>query len=184
MILSDKMIKKAVVAGDIFIDPFDLKCLGSNSYDVHLGDTLKTYMAYEYGHPLDCSVEQKTITHFIGRSGMILKPGRLYLGVTKEYTKTEKYVPFLDGKSSVGRLGISIHCTAGRGDVGFANHWTMEIFVQEPIRIYAGMPIGQLTYFETGEVDVPYNQKSSAKYNERCNEPQSSQMWRNFGFKK
>jgi dCTP deaminase len=98
-----------------------------------------------------------------------------------EYTESHKHVPFLEGKSSVGRLGIDIHATAGKGDVGFCNHWTLEISVKQPIRVYAGMPVGQLIYFTTsGTVEVPYNVKGSAKYNQRTNMPVESMMWKNF----
>jgi len=199
MILSDKMIKAAIEAGDIVIDPFDLKALGTNSYDVHLGPVLMTYSlgaleiystveAAAVGQinrirsidGLDCRVEQTIRRHVIDEGGFVLYPGMLYLGSTLEYTETHKHVPFIDGKSSLGRLGVFIHCTAGRGDVGFKNHFTLEITVVHPVRVYAGMPIGQLIYFETGDVDVPYGKKAGAKYNERCADPQPSQMWRNF----
>jgi dCTP deaminase len=104
----------------------------------------------------------------------------LYLGVTQEYTETHQHVPFLEGKSSVGRLGIDIHATAGKGDVGFCNHWTLEISVVHPVRVYAGMPIGQLIFFGVeGEVLNPYNRKPSAKYNGRDPRPMESMMWRN-----
>jgi dCTP deaminase len=184
VILSDRMILAAIKAGDIVIDPFDPKALGTNSYDVHLGDVLKTYKIqkeryHEIG-ALDCKVDNPTVRHEIGPEGFVLRPGTLYLGSTKEYTETRKHVPFLDGKSSIGRLGITIHCTAGRGDVGFCNHWTLEIHVIEPVRVYAGMPIGQLIYFETGEVDLDYATKASAKYRERCAEPVASYMYKNF----
>jgi dCTP deaminase len=89
-------------------------------------------------------------------------------------------VPFLEGKSSVGRLGIDIHATAGKGDVGFCNTWTLEISCTQAVRIYAGMPIGQLIYFEvSGEVQTSYSQKKSAKYNHRSVKPVPSQMWKN-----
>ena len=92
----------------------------------------------------------------------------------------QQFVPFLEGKSSVGRLGIDIHATAGKGDVGFCNHWTLEISVSKPVRIYHLMPIGQLIYFEIqGEVDTLYSQKSSAKYNSRSPLPMESMMWKN-----
>jgi dCTP deaminase len=198
MILSDRQIKQAIEHGDIVIDPFDPKALGTNSYDVHLGDVLLTYepqlledlfshapdsQTRRLGqmHGLDCKREAQVERHEISVLGYVLEPGQLYLGATKEYTRTHKYVPFLDGKSSVGRLGITIHCTAGRGDVGFAGHWTMEIHVVHPVRVYAGMPIGQLIYFETGDVDVPYDEKPDAKYRDaRDPNPQPSRMWKNF----
>ena len=110
----------------------------------------------------------------------MLHPGKTYLGVTEEYTETRRYVPFLEGKSSVGRLGIDIHATAGKGDVGFCNHWTLEISVAQSVRVYAGMPIGQLIYFHVdGEVEVDYSAKMSAKYNKRTSYPVESMMWKN-----
>ncbi len=163
--------------GDIVIEPFDPKALGNNSYDVHLGSVLKTYV---HSRLLDCKREHETISHLIPYDGYVLHPNELYLASTVEYTESHKHVPFLDGKSSIGRLGIFIHCTAGRGDVGFCNHWTLEIVVVRPIRVYAGMPIGQLIYFETGPVEQDYSNKVGAKYNGRNHEPMPSQMWRNF----
>lgn len=178
MILSDRQIKAAIDCGDIVIDPFDPKSLGTNSYDVHLGDVLVVYQ----GYMLDAKQDLPTFRMQMDRDkGFLLKPDQLYLASTIEYTRTHKYVPFLDGKSSIGRLGITIHCTAGRGDVGFAGHWTMEIHVVQPVMVYADMPIGQLIYFETGEVDVPYNEKPGAKYRDfRNSDPQPSRMWMNF----
>lgn len=175
MILADTEILKAIERGEIVIDPFDIDALGGNSYDVHLGDEL---MRYPEG-VLDCRRENST--HRYKFEKVTLYPGRVYLASTIEYTETHKHVPYLDGKSSIGRLGISIHATAGRGDVGFCNHWTLELAVAQPVRVYAGMPIGQLTYHAVkGEVERRYDKKPSAKYNGRDARPQSSRMWRNF----
>jgi len=111
----------------------------------------------------------------------VLIPGQLYLGVTEEYTETHGYVPFLEGKSSVGRLGIDIHSTAGKGDEGFCNYWTLEMSVKVPVRIYAGMPVGQLIYFEiSGAVRRSYSQKKSAKYRTISRHPTPSRMYLNF----
>lgn len=108
-------------------------------------------------------------------------PEKFYLGVTQEYTETHRHVPFLEGKSSIGRLGIDIHATAGKGDVGFCNYWTLEISVKQPVRVYAGMPVGQLIYFVTsGEIETFYNKKGNAKYNNRTDKPVESMMWKNF----
>lgn len=177
MILSDKRILEEMERGTIVIDPFDRKHLGSNSYDVHLGKSLAVYR----DDILDARIHNK-VDHFeIPGAGLILLPHRLYLGVTEEYTETHRHVPFLEGKSSIGRLGIDIHATAGKGDIGFCNTWTLEISVRQPVRIYCGMPIGQLIYFEvSGEVLIPYNSKSSAKYATRTDRPVESMMWRNF----
>jgi len=177
MILSDAAIARAIADGIILIDPFRPECLGTNSYDVHLGKTLATYDV----EVLDAKAKNGISYMEIPGEGLVLMPDTLYLGVTEEYTETHAHVPFLEGKSSVGRLGIDIHATAGKGDVGFSNFWTLEISVKMPVRVYAGMPIGQIIYFEVkGEVRIPYNQKRSAKYNERSHLPKESQMWRNF----
>lgn len=177
MILSDKEILEQIKQKNILIEPFNQKCLGSNSYDVHLGKTLAVYK-----DPILDAKKPAVITYFdIPVEGFVLQPDKLYLGVTVEYTETLKHVPFLEGKSSVGRLGIDIHATAGKGDIGFKNYWTLEISAKMPVRVYAGMPIGQIIYFETkGEVLTPYYLKESAKYCEKSNLPTESQMWRNF----
>jgi dCTP deaminase len=121
------------------------------------------------------------VDHFeIGDEGFVIQPGELYLGVTIEYTETYCAVPFLEGKSSVGRLGIDIHATAGKGDVGFCNTWTLEISCVKPVRIYAGMPIGQLIYFTVnGEIRNLYHSKQGAKYATRTVRPVESMMWKN-----
>jgi len=176
MILSDLAILEEIKQGSIVIEPFDRKLLGSNSYDVHLGKHLAVYE----DKILDAKQHNK-ITHFeIPEDGYVIQPGTLYLGVTLEYTETHKHVPFLEGKSSTGRLGIDIHATAGKGDVGFCNTWTLEISCVHPVRIYAGMPIGQLIYFPvTGEVENSYSTKKNAKYTERTIRPVESMMWKN-----
>lgn len=176
MILTDQKILECMEEGTIKVTPFHRECLGTNSYDVHLGKTLATYEE----KILDAKKHNKIVNFEIPEEGFVLMPDTLYLGVTQEYTETLKHVPFLEGKSSVGRLGIDIHATAGKGDVGFCNYWTLEISVQQPVKVYAGMPIGQLIYFEiAGEILTPYNIKPSAKYNEVKPLPVESMMWRN-----
>lgn len=176
MILSDKQIIREIESGRIVIIPLDIKCLGSNSYDVHLSK----YLAMYANEVLDAKHDNEITRFEIGEEGFVLQPNTLYLGSTIEYTETHKHVPFLEGKSSTGRLGINIHATAGKGDVGFCNHWTLEISVLQPVRVYAGMPIGQLIYHEVqGTVINPYNLKKDAKYTERSKYPQSSKMFKN-----
>ena len=176
MILTDQEILRHIEKGSIKIEPFLRDCLGSNSYDVHLGKTLAIYT----DRTLDSKKHNPIETFEIPPEGFVLEPQSFYLGVTQEYTETFAHVPFLEGKSSVGRLGIDIHATAGKGDVGFCNYWTLEISVKQPVRVYAGMPIGQLIYFEIkGELLVPYNQKASAKYNEKKALPVESMMFKN-----
>ena len=176
MILTDQEILNCMEKGEIKVSPFRRDCLGSNSYDVHLGPTLATYV----DETLDAKKHNQIRSFEIPAEGFVLQPNVLYLGVTQEYTETFKHVPFLEGKSSVGRLGIDIHATAGKGDVGFCNYWTLEISAKQPVRVYAGMPVGQLIYFEIkGEILTPYNQKASAKYNEKVQRPVESMMWKN-----
>lgn len=176
MILSDKRILEEIENGNILIEPFKKECLGTNSYDVHLGRYLGCYK----DRILDSKEHNKIDVFEIPVEGFVLQPNTLYLGVTAEYTETHKQVPFLEGKSSTGRLGIDIHATAGKGDVGFCNTWTLEISCTQPVRIYAGMPIGQLIYFEVaGEIDIMYNTKKNAKYNKRTVKPVESMMWKN-----
>lgn len=176
MILSDKRILEEMEKGTIKIDPFLPDCLGSNSYDVHLSKHLAKYV----DNTLDAR-KHNTIEHFdIPEEGIVLHPHEFYLGVTLEYTETHAHVPFLEGKSSTGRLGIDIHATAGKGDVGFCGHWTLEISVKQPVRVYAGMPVGQLIYFPVdGEVAVKYNRKAGAKYSGQPDRPVESMMWKN-----
>lgn len=176
MILSDKRILEEIEKGHIIIEPFKKECLGTNSYDVHLGKHLANYK----DRVLDARSHNKIVHFEIPKEGFVLQPHTLYLGVTMEYTETHKHVPFLEGKSSTGRLGIDIHATAGKGDVGFCNTWTLEISATQPVRIYAGMPIGQLIYFAVeGDIDTFYGTKGNAKYNNKTTKPVESMMWKN-----
>src|SRR5688572_424054 len=176
MILSDKHILEEIEKGTIVIEPYDRQYLGTNSYDVHLGKYLATYK----DRVLDAK-QHNQIEHFeIPADGFILQPNTLYLGVSMEYTETHRHVPFLEGKSSTGRLGIDIHATAGKGDVGFCNTWTLDISCAQPVRIYAGMPIGQLIYFVVeGDIETLYNTKNNAIYNNPTTRPVESMMWKN-----
>ena len=176
MILTDKQILLEIEKKNIVIAPFDRKNLGTNSYDVHLS---KHFACYE-DDILDAK-KHNTIRHFeLPEEGFILKPGVLYLATTLEYTETHKHVPFLEGKSSMGRLGVDIHATAGKGDVGYCNYWTLEISCIQPVKIYPFMPVGQIIYFATeGTIENFYNTKYNVKYNEKTERPVESMMWKN-----
>lgn len=177
MILSDTKIRAEMERGRIVIRPYRPDCLGTNSYDVHLGP----YLAVYRDAALDARSANPVEEFRIPPEGFVLVPGQLYLGVTEEYTETHGYVPFLEGKSSVGRLGIDIHSTAGKGDEGFCNYWTLEMSVKLPVRVYAGMPVGQLIYFEiSGPVARSYSAKRSAKYRAVSAHPTPSRMYLNF----
>ena len=122
MILSGKEIEKRLNK-TIFIDPYNSKQLNPNSYNLKLHNKLLIYDNYE----LDMKLENTAHEITIPEEGLLLEPNKLYLGRTLEYTRTEGLVPMLEGRSSVGRLGMFIHVTAGFGDVGFSGFWTLEI---------------------------------------------------------
>jgi dCTP deaminase len=150
MILSGKEIRKRLNQ-QIFIEPYDEKLLNPNSYNLRLHNELLVYT----DPVLDMRKLPSTETLTIPEDGIQLQPGRLYLGRTIEWTRTEGCVPMLEGRSSIGRLGLFVHVTAGFGDVGFAGYWTLEISAIQPIRIYAGVPICQIFYHEiVGEFDA------------------------------
>jgi dCTP deaminase len=175
MVLNREEIIAGIEDGSIVIDPYNVENVGTNSYDVHLG---KYLAVYNYGE-LDAKKHNTTTGFVMPEEGFVIQPGTLYLGVTAEYTETHDCVPFLEGKSSTGRLGINIHATAGKGDVGFCNHWTLEISCIHPVRIYAGMPIGQLIYFRTNPTASSYSTKVGAKYTAKSAMPVESMMWKN-----
>lgn len=154
MILSGKTIRSKI-GKEIFIDPFEEKQLGPNSYNLRLD---KDLLVYE-DHILDMKKENKARSLTIPAEGLVLEPGRLYLGKTIEYTQTLNHVPMLEGRSSIGRLGLFIHITAGFGDVGFSGFWTLELFCIQPIRIYSGIEICQIFYHSIEGDYVPYASK-------------------------
>ena len=177
-ILSDSEILEEMKKGNIIIKPFDKRCLGTNSYDVHLSKFLKVYV----DKIIDAKKENPTKIIKIPEEGFILDPQHFYLGSTMEYTETYGLVPFLEGKSSTGRLAISIHETAGKGDAGFKGYWTLEMKVGHAVKIYPRMPIGQIIYHDTtGKILNPYNKRTNAKYLNQNPIPMESQMWKNFG---
>ena len=147
--LSGLEIKKQIKNGNIIIVPFNENQLNPNSYNIKLGNKLLVYDIKDY---LDSKKENKTKETIIPEEGYILEPGLLYLGETEEYTETIGFVPCIDGRSSIGRLGIQVHATAGFGDNGFKGKWTLEIITTHRVKIYPGMEIGQI-YYETLEGD-------------------------------
>jgi len=156
MILSGKEIKRRL-GKEIIIEPFNESQLNPNSYNLRLHNEL---LVYE-DHVLDMKKENKAKKIIIPEDGLILDPGKLYLGRTIEYTKTDKLVPMLEGRSSIGRLGLFIHVTAGFGDVGFSGYWTLEMFCIQPIKIYPGVEVCQIYYHA---IEGDYEKYSSGKY--------------------
>ena len=174
MILSGKSIREKI-GKEIIIDPFDEKAINPNSYNLTLHDEL---IIYEEA-VLDMKKRQRIKNLVIPEEGLVLRPGVLYLGRTREYTETHGYVPMLEGRSSVGRLGLFVHVCAGFGDVGFKGFWTLEIHCVQPIRVYADVSICQIYYHA---IEGEYDEYSSDKYQGNTG-IQPSLLYRDFGDK-
>ncbi|UZP02572.1 dCTP deaminase [Clostridium botulinum] len=171
MILSGKEILKHI-GEDIIIEPFSEERINPNSYNLTLFNELLVYK----NDTLDMKIPNETEKLIIPEEGLLLEPGKLYLGRTNEFTQTNKYVPMLEGRSSTGRLGLFIHVTAGFGDIGFTGYWTLEIFCVQPIRIYPNIEICQIYYHN---IDGEYDLYNSGKY-QNNNGIQPSLMYKDF----
>ena len=143
MILSGDEIRKNLNT-NIILDPYDESKLNPNSYNLSLHNEIMTYEEVV----LDMRQANRVRRMTIPQEGLVLNPYQLYLGRTIERTETHNLVPMIEGRSSVGRLGLFVHVTAGFGDVGFNGYWTLEMFAVQPIRIYPGIPICQIFYHE------------------------------------
>lgn len=192
MILSGKEILKERENGNIIIDEFDESRLNPNSYNLRLSDELLMYdIPYKCDllkqdglfapgphtmmEPLDMLSENIVKKIKIPYEGLIIYPGILYLGKTIEYTETHKFLPCIEGRSSIGRLGINVHATAGFGDVGFGGTWTLEISCVQPVKIYPFIEICQIYYQEVkGEVE-----EYSGKYQNQM-DIQASKLYEDF----
>ena len=156
MILSGQEIQNRL-GRDIVIDPFDERNLNPNSYNLTLHDELMIYEEVV----LDMRAANRVRRMTIPPEGVVLSPNQLYLARTIERTETHNLVPMIEGRSSIGRLGLFVHVTAGFGDVGFCGYWTLEMFAVQPVRIYAGVPICQIFYHE---ITHPFTEYASDKY--------------------
>ncbi len=156
MILSGKEIKR-LMGSDLIIEPYEEKQVNPNSYNLRLHHELLVYDA----PVLDMKKENTFSRITIPEEGLVLEKEKLYLGRTLEYTESHKHVPMLEGRSSIGRLGLFVHVTAGFGDVGFCGYWTLEMFCVQPIRIYAGVEICQVFYHS---IEGEYDLYKSGKY--------------------
>ena len=135
--LTGSKILEEIEKGNICISPFDKKQLNPNSYNVRLGSTLKVYT----DNVLDFNKDNPSKTIESPVDGFVLQPGELYIGNIVERVSTDKYISAVDSRSSIERLGILIHATAGFGDIGFDGNYTLEIFCVKPVRIYPDMLI-------------------------------------------
>lgn len=172
--LTGPEIIRQVEAGRIVIDPFDPAKVGANSVDLTLGPMLLAYKLERFG-VLDMDAENPTwaitVPDYDG-GGTILSPGVLYLGHTAETVGSDSFVPCLEGRSSIARLGMQVHLTAGFGDLGFVGQFTLEIVVVHPLRIYAGVPVCQVSFTRPeGEIAL-----YKGRYQGQSG-PQPSRLW-------
>ena len=156
MILSGKEIESRI-NDEIIINPFDKNRINPNSYNLSLHNELIMYK----NSLLDMKKDNEVEKLIIPSNGLVLEANRLYLGRTVEYTETKNLVPMLEGRSSIGRLGLFVHVTAGFGDVGFKGFWTLEIFCIQPIKIYPNVEICQV-YYHT--LEGSHENYTSGKY--------------------
>jgi len=151
-ILSGKEIKSQIKNGDIEISPFDPELVNVASVDLRLGEMVRMYETNNSGRgalgrvALDCRTEPMTHLFEMNPTGFVLQPGELYLMHTVERVFSNRFVPVLDGKSSIGRLGICVHLTAGYGDPGFNGQYTLEVTTVYPVRVYPRMRFCQMRF--------------------------------------
>jgi len=189
-ILSGLEIRRQIELGNIEIDPYVPEHVNQHSVDLTLGNEVLQYIlrgtvrcfgehkVYDHGSYLDSKIENDYVRTFLS-DGLILEPNQLYLMHTVERVTSKCFVPKIDGKSSIGRLGVIVHFTAGRGDTGFDGQYTLEVMCVYPTRLYPGMRVAQIT-FETifGEIE---DYKLRGNYvDKRAKGPVASQSWRQF----
>jgi dCTP deaminase len=177
MILTGPEIVKQVVLGNIEISDFDKKRVNPNSYNLRLHNELLCYTGEqeeddqpksaqlhirtksEVDH-IDMKKKNKTAMITIPESGFILMPSQLYLGRTMERTRIDGFAPQIEGRSSIARLGIDVHKTAGWGDNGFDNYWTLEITATIPVKIYPFVDFCQIIFMTLeGDTSMKYKGK-------------------------
>lgn len=186
MILSDRTIREQVEAGRITIDPFDPTCVQPSSVDLHLDRYFRVFRNHTMGH-IDVKRNLEELTELLeadDEDPFILHPGEFVLGSTSErIALPNDLVARLEGKSSLGRLGLLIHSTAGFVDAGWDGQLTLELsnVASLPITLYPGMKIGQISFMQmTTPADVPYGSGPlGSKYQNQVG-PRPSRYWENF----
>ena len=171
MILTGSEIMKENLQGRIHIIPFSVENLNPNSYNFRLGNTLKIYKQKILDPKFPLDYEEIIIPE----EGYILQPNQLYLGYTIEEMGSDFFVPIMQARSSIGRLGLYIYLNSGLGDIGFKKQWTLELHTIHPLRVYPGMKVGQMLFWKPlGEIQL-----YCGKYKDSQG-PEVSQIWRDF----
>ncbi len=186
MVLSDRTIRRLLEEGRIGIDPYDDALLQPSSVDVRVDRFFRVFHNARYPF-IDVKQPQEELTELVeidDERPFILHPGEVVLGQTLErVTLPDDLVARLEGKSSLGRLGLLIHSTAGFVDPGFSGNLTLELsnVANLPITIYEGMPIGQISFMRMdGAVEVPYGAKDKGSKYQGQGEPTPSRFYKNF----
>jgi dCTP deaminase len=187
MILSDHSIREALAGGRIEIDPLDESCIQPSSVDLHLDRYFRVFLNHT-SRVIDVKEDQENLTELIkvdeDEEPFILHPGEFVLGSTAERVKlATDLVARLEGKSSLGRLGLLIHSTAGFVDAGWDGHLTLELsnVANLPITLYPGMKIGQISFLlMTTAAENPYGSKSAGSKYQGQRGPTPSRYFENF----
>jgi len=171
MILTGPEILRQRIAGRIQIDPFDERQLNPNSYNFRLGSLIKTYCS----EVLDVRIKQEVEEHHLSSDGMVLRPGRVYLGHTRETMGSDHFVPIVKGRSSTARMGLFVHVTADLIDIGSHNQWTLQLVAAQPVLVVPGMLIGQVTFWTvSGDITLYRGKYQGSKG------PWESQIYKDF----
>ena len=186
-VLSDRDIRSALDAGEVAIRPYDPRDLQPSSVDLHLDRSFRVFRNNRYPY-IDVRATQPDLTellHVADDEPFILHPGEFVLGQTLEWVELPNdLVARLEGKSSLGRLGLLIHSTAGYVDPGWKGNLTLELsnVANLPIALYFGMKIGQISFFKmSSEVDRPYGSPELGSKYQGQSEPTASAFHRDFG---
>ena len=186
MILSDRTIREEVATGRIGIEPFDPTCVQPSSVDLHLDRFFRVFLNHTM-RVIDVKEDQEELTELVeigAEDSFVLHPGEFVLGSTSErVTLPDDIVARLEGKSSLGRLGLLIHSTAGFVDCGFDGHLTLELsnVANLPIILYPGMKIGQISFLRmTTPADAPYGSASVGSKYQGQRGPTPSRYFENF----
>ncbi len=185
-VLSDRDIRGALQAGRIRIDPYEPSCLQPSSVDLHLDREFRVFRNNRYPY-IDVRAPQPDLTELVSVADdepFILHPGEFVLGQTSEWVELpDDLVARLEGKSSLGRLGLLIHSTAGYVDPGWKGNLTLELsnVANLPIALYTGMKIGQISFFRmSSPVERPYGSKELGSKYQGQSPPTASEFYRDF----
>lgn len=171
MILSGSKILQEVNNGNIIITPFNKENINPNSYNYTLGDYVEIYDE----EILDPKKDMKTKKILIPDDGLVLEPNKIYLGYTIEAIGSDKYVPLIHGRSSTGRIGLFVHITSDLVDIGFKGNITLQLHATQKVKIYKGMKIGQISFWNIdGDIKL-----YEGKYQNSIG-PQKTQIYKDF----